>query len=130
MEENQKGFIAWVKAHKKQLIVAGISITAIIGVILGIKNKETLDELWKTLKDSLKKTTPTIQTDLQPLEDVIPFRQYTLPQEPVDVVQHIRTLSEGRHHSAKKAAEAAALGITLLPNQTLVDKYTKYYNAA
>ena len=36
MEENQKGFIAWVKAHKKQLIVAGISITAIIGVILGI----------------------------------------------------------------------------------------------
>lgn len=130
MEENQKGFIAWVKAHKKQLIVAGISITAIIGVILGIKNKETLDELWKALKDSLKKTTPTIQTDLQPLENVIPFRQYTLPQEPVDVVQHIRTLSEGRHHSAKKAAEAAALGITLLPNQTLVDKYTKYYNAA
>lgn len=130
MEENKKGFIAWVKAHKKQLIVAGISITAIIGVILGIKNKETLDELWKTLKDSLKKTTPTIQTDLQPLENVIPFRQYTLPQEPVDVVQHIRTLSEGRHHSAKKAAEAAALGITLLPNQTLVDKYTKYYNAA
>lgn len=130
MEENQKGFIAWVKAHKKQLIVAGISITAIIGVILGIKNKETLDELWKALKDSLKKTTPTIQTDLQPLENVIPFRQYTLPQEPVDVVQHIRTLSEGRHHSAKKAAEAAALGITLLPNQTLVDKYTKYYNVA
>ena len=130
MEENQKGFIAWVKAHKKQLIVAGISITAIIGVILGIKNKETIDELWKALKDSLKKTTPTIQTDLQPLENVIPFRQYTLPQEPVDVVQHIRTLSEGRHHSAKKAAEAAALGITLLPNQTLVDKYTKYYNAA
>lgn len=130
MEENQKGFIAWVKAHKKQLIVVGISITAIIGVILGIKNKETLDELWKALKDSLKKTTPTIQTDLQPLENVIPFRQYTLPQEPVDVVQHIRTLSEGRHHSAKKAAEAAALGITLLPNQTLVDKYTKYYNAA
>ena len=130
MEENQKDFIAWVKAHKKQLIVAGISITAIIGVILGIKNKETIDELWKALKDSLKKTTPTIQTDLQPLENVIPFRQYTLPQEPVDVVQHIRTLSEGRHHSAKKAAEAAALGITLLPNQTLVDKYTKYYNAA
>ena len=130
MEENQKGFIAWVKAHKKQLIVAGISITAIMGVILGIKNKENLDELWEALKDSLKKTTPTIQTDLQPLENVIPFRQYTLPQEPVDVVQHIRTLSEGRHHSAKKAAEAAALGITLLPNQTLVDKHTKYYNAA
>lgn len=130
MEENQQGFIAWVKAHKKQLIVAGISITAIIGVILGIKNKETLDELWEALKDSLKKTTPTIQTDLQPLENVIPFRQYTLPQEPVDVVQHIRTLSEGRHHSAKKAAEAAVLGITLLPNQTLVDKHTKYYNVA
>ncbi len=55
MEENQKGFIAWVKAHKIQLIVVGISITAIIGVILGIKNKEALDELWKALKNSLKK---------------------------------------------------------------------------
>ena len=137
MEENQKGFIAWVKAHKKQLIIAGISITAIIGVILGIKNKEALDELWKALKNSLEKTTeiipdstPTIQTDLLTLENVIPLRQYSLPHEPVEVVQHIRTLSEGRHHSAKKAAEAAALGITLLQNQTLVDKHTKYYNAA
>ena len=54
MEENQKGFIAWVKAHKKQLIIAGISITAIIGVILGIKNKKTLDELWKALKNRLE----------------------------------------------------------------------------
>lgn len=31
----------------------------------------------------------------------------------------------GRHHSAAKALEAAGLGIYLLPNQTLVDAYTK-----
>ena len=42
MEENKKGFIAWVKAHKKHLFMAGISVTAIIGIIIGLKNKEAI----------------------------------------------------------------------------------------
>lgn len=132
MEENQKGFIAWVKAHKKQLLIAGISVTAIIGIILGLKNKEAIKELWETLENSLSKTPDkmsepiTVVQAAQPaLEEVTSVRFYTSPQEPFDVSQHIRNLSGGRHHSAEKAAEAAALGITLLPNQTLVDTYTK-----
>ena len=39
MSENNK-FVSWVKAHKTELIIAGVSITAIIGIILGIKNKD------------------------------------------------------------------------------------------
>ena len=58
-------------------------------------------------------------------EEIIPARKYTSPQEAYGVDQHIRNLSGGRHHSAEKAAEAAALGISLSPNQTLVDSYTK-----
>lgn len=132
MEENQKGFIAQVKAHKKQLLIAGVSVTAIIGIILGLKNKDAIKELWDALENSLSKTPDkvsepiTIAQTAQPLlEEVMPVRLYTSPQEPFDVSQHIRNLSGGRHHSAEKAAEAAALGITLLPNQTLVDTYTK-----
>ncbi len=131
MEENQKRFTAWVKAHKKQLLIAGISVTAIIGII-GLKNKESIKEIWDALESSLSKTPeklPETITDMQidtlVIEEVIPVRLYTSPQEPFDVRLHIRNLSGGRHHSAEKAAEAAILGIELLPNQTLVDSYTK-----
>lgn len=132
MEENKKGFIAWVKAHKKQLLIAGISVAAIIGIFIGLKNKETIKELWETLENSLRKTskklpeTITIVEIAPPvIEEAIPVRMYTPPQGPFDVGQHIRNLSDGRHHSIEKAAEAAALGIDLLPHQTLVDTYTK-----
>ena len=132
MEENKKGFIAWVKAHKKQLLIAGISVTAINGIIIGLKNKESIKELWEALESSLSKTPEKLHESITivqaappVLEEVIPVRLYTSPQEPFDVSQLIRNLSGGRHHSAEKAAEAAALGIDLLPHQTLVDTYTK-----
>lgn len=132
MEENKKGFIAWVKTHKKQLLIAGISVTAIIGIIIGLKNEEAIKELWETLKNSLRKTPKKLpepitmaQTALPVVEEVIPVRMYTSPQEPFDVSQHIRNLTGGRHHSVEKAAEAAMLGVDLLPHQTLVDTYTK-----
>ena len=47
------------------------------------------------------------------------------PGAPFDVIAHIRTLPEGWHASPEKIAEAAELQIVLLPNQTLVDAYTK-----
>ena len=50
-----------------------------------------------------------MKTDPQVIEEVIPVRLYTSPQETFDVSQHIRNLSGGRHHSIEKAAEAAAL---------------------
>ena len=34
------------------------------------------------------------------------------------------------YHSVEKAMEAEALGIYLLPSQTLVDSYTKYFPVA
>lgn len=131
MSEKHK-FVDWIKAHKKQLLIAGISVTAIIGIIIGLKNNEGIKELWEHLENSLSKTPEKLpesitvmQTAPPMIEEVIPVRVYTSPQEPFDVSQHIRNLSGGRHHSIEKAAEAAALGIDLLPHQTLVDTYTK-----
>ena len=132
MNEKHK-FVNWVKDHKKQLLIAGISVTAVIGIIIGLKNKEAIKELWENLVNSLSKTTEKlpesitiVKTDPQVIEEVIPVRLYTSPQETFGVSQHIRNLSGGRHHSIEKAAEAAALGIDLLPHQTLVDTYTKF----
>ena len=130
MEENKKGFIAWVKAHKKQLFMAGISVQH-IGIIIGLKIRKPSrncgvpeNSLSKT-PENLPESITIVQTAPPVIEEVIPVRVYTSPQEPFDVSQHIRNLSGGRHHSVEKAAEAAALGIDLLPHQTLVDTYTK-----
>lgn len=129
--ETQKGLLAWVKAHKAQLILAGVSITTIIGVILGLKNKEALAELWATLSKSITKApvetavAASAATATPVLGTVASTRAYAPPTEAFDVSRHIRTMAEGWHHSAEKAAEAAALGIELLLNQTLVGPYTK-----
>ena len=51
----KKSFIAWVKEHKPQLLLAGLSVTTIIMTILGIKNKEALSALWDSLKKQIEK---------------------------------------------------------------------------
>ena len=114
------------------MLLAGISVTAIIGVILGLKNKQAIVHLWASVEKSITKVseirTEPLSSDSvssSALEEVITVRPYTSPQGAFDVSQHIRNLSGGRHHSAEKAAEATRLGISLLPNQTLVDTYTK-----
>ena len=53
--ETQKGFLAWVKVHKTQLILIGVSIPTIIAVILGLKNKDTIKALWGQLNEEIKK---------------------------------------------------------------------------
>ena len=129
--ETKKGLLAWVKSHKTELILAGVSITTIIGVILGLKNKDALAKLWATLSKSITKApmetavAASAATVTPVLETVASTRAYTPPTEAFDVSRHIRTMAEGWHHSAEKSAEAAALGIELLPNQTLVGPYTK-----
>ena len=49
------GFVAWIKAHKKQLILVGVSIPTIIAVVLGLKNKDALKALWENLNEEIKK---------------------------------------------------------------------------
>ena len=131
ISESKNGFITWIKSHKTELILAGISIATIIGIVLGIKNKDALMELWSALSKSINKAPARVATvgstvaTTPVMETVASTRAYTSPTEVFDVSGHIRTMAEGWHHSAAKAAEAAALGIKLLPNQTLVNPYTK-----
>lgn len=57
--EDKNSFLAWIKNHKKQLILAGLSITTIIATIVGLKNKEAIKELWGSLKDEMEKVSRT-----------------------------------------------------------------------
>jgi len=139
MNEEKKGFIAWVKAHKKKLIIAGVSVAVIIAIILGIKNKDALLELWGSLRTSVAKSHAPIRElpDITPVTpevsivetEKIPMAEATevvrSVQYPFDVSEHIRNLHLGWKASAEKMAEAEMLGITLLPGQTIVDGYTK-----
>ncbi len=139
MNEEKKGFIAWVKAHKKELLIAGVSVAAIIAIILGIKNKDALLELLGSLRTSLTKSHAPIRElpDITPVTQAvsivetekIPMAEATevvrSVQYPFAVSEHIRNLHQGWKASAEKMAEAEMLGITLLPGQTIVDGYTK-----
>ncbi|KGK86725.1 hypothetical protein DP73_15855 [Desulfosporosinus sp. HMP52] len=142
MEERKKGLLAWVKAHKKELVIVGISLTALIGIILCIKNRDSIDALWKSLSGAIEKfptEAPKIsQTTIEKIAqssvtvtDVINSKELPVIntamtyQNPFEVSDHIRNLHEGWRASAKKITEAEAMGIILQPGQTLVDAYMK-----
>ena len=142
MEDQRKGFITWVKAHKKELIIAGISVAALIGVILCIKNRETIEILWKSLcRDIDKSPVKVLEVSQTTIEKItqssvivtdfinsneIPVINMALTiQNPFEVNGHIRNLHKGFRASAKKIIEAKALGIILQPGQTLVNAYMK-----
>jgi hypothetical protein len=142
MEEQKKGFLAWIKAHKKELVIAGISLTALTGIILCIKNRDSIDALWKSLSGAIEKSpteTPKIsQTTIEKIAqssvtvtDIIKPTEISVinttrtSQDPFEVSDHIRNLHEGWRASAEKIVEAEAMGIILQPGQTLVDAYMK-----
>lgn len=55
MEDEKNRIIKWVKEHKQQFITIGISVPALILLILGLKNKDALIEAWNHFQDELKK---------------------------------------------------------------------------
>lgn len=142
MEEQKKGFLVWVKAHNKELIVAGISVAALIGIILCIKNRDSIEALRKSLSSAIEKS-PTkgpkasqmtiekiaqssvaVTGVIKPTE--IPVTNATRTfRNSFEVSDHIRNLPEGWRASAEKIAEAKAMGIILQLGQTLVDAYKK-----
>ncbi len=130
MEKEKKIFVEWVKEHKKELIIGGVSIVAIIAVIIGIKHHQTLEEAWTSLKKSVKKTPETIPTakpipvtEVVPAKDIVEINIVTTDRISHDVAEHLRNLPEGWKASAEKIAIAAEHGYELLPGQTWVEAY-------
>lgn len=129
------------------MLIAGISITAIIAAVLGYQNRESIIALWDTLKKTLQKSPinklPVISTEpkvdainptavnaveivVEPVAKVV----RSLPQNSFEVTDHIRNLPEGWCASAGKIATAAEHGYELLSGQTWVERYVKNEIAA
>lgn len=53
--EDKNGILTWMKAHKKQLALIGISIPTLIAIVLGLKNKDAIKDLFDNLKDEIEK---------------------------------------------------------------------------
>lgn len=125
MNEKNK-MIHWIKDHKKQLIIAGIGIAALIALVLGIKNKGTLKSLWASLKGTVEPTSEAItETVTQPLEESSTLLLSNDSHVPLEVRRHIRTLPEGWKASPEKIASALEYNIILTERQTWVDSYIK-----
>lgn len=130
-EENVSGRLdisGWVKAHKRVLTIGGVSIISLIGIAIGLKNKDALAELLSSFSSPIEQAVPIeiLATEAaQSIDDVSSTEDYIRLVEQY-VRMHIRNLPEGQHHSLMKAAEAEMLGIDLLPNQTIVDSYNKF----
>ena len=130
MENEKKTFVDWIKEHKKELIIAGVSIAAIITVIIGIKNQKALEEAWASLRKLVEKAPETMpvaksvpDTDVSPVKEIVEINIISADRIPHDVVEHIRNLPEGWKASAQKIATAAEHGYNLLPGQTWVEAY-------
>lgn len=130
MKKEKKKIVDWIKKHKAELIIAGVGGSALIMLILGVKNKETLEEFWS----SLKKVTgeKSISIDNEVFNSVsetfsvqeVPMNNIMLIERiPHDVDSHLRNLPEGWRASAEKIATAAEHGYELLPGQTWVEAY-------
>jgi len=55
VSEDEKGLVAWIKMYKKQLVIIGISIPTLIVIVLGLKNKYAINELFDNLKEEIEK---------------------------------------------------------------------------
>lgn len=147
MEEQKNEFIQWVKANKKKLIIVGVSITAIIGIIVGIKNKDLVMSFWESFRKSVENSPVKVPTasrevvesithepakvvEVVSATEIIKFPSNHKTQVQVDVCDHIRNLPDGWHASAKKITTAAEYGYNLKPGQTWVDTYTKGVSVA
>ncbi len=134
MAEEKRTILDWIREHKKELIIAGVSITALILAILGIKNRKAIEEVWNSLRQIVNQKPVTIQPSTitpvseitvktETLTNVVESNIIPITKAPHYVSEHIRNLPNGYKPSAEKLALAAERGLELLPGQTIVDAY-------
>ena len=124
MREKEQELKKWVKEHKNELIVCGVSIaTIILGIFAYKSRKSKLINCCKNLKNNIDKKDIILPSNIDLITNkVTPETTYEVIQ---DVNSHIRNLPNGWNASAEKVATAAENGYSLQPGQTWVNAYTK-----
>lgn len=123
----------WIKENKKKLIIAGVSIGAVLAAIIACKNLDELERVFKSLQSIVDQASEKVSM-ADKLETYISCQNGTsedsedgpnkTTRSPHDVSEHVRNLPEGWSASEEKKASAAERGIELQPGQTLVDAYS------
>lgn len=122
--EERKHLFEKIKEHKTEIIATGVSLITLAGVILIAKNWDSIKGfssagLYRKGSEACISITPTSTLIDSSVTSNLSCNKI------VDVSDHIRNLSAGRHASAEKLATAAEHGYNLLQNQTWVIPYTK-----
>ena len=132
--EERKGLIRWIKKHKKELAIAGISIWALIVIALEIRNREMVKTARVLLMASAKQpaakvsesvTNVIAEDPLVSLREAATAVETTIDRIPFEVSKHVRDLPEGRHASPEKIASALENDFVLMDGQTWVKSYMK-----
>lgn len=134
MQENKKGIKAWVKQHKKGLIIAGMGIGVGVGAYFGLKYKDSIQDALKLdnpikISSQCEAEIASVITAEPVISEMIAPRKYTKPTEPYIVSMHSMVLPEGKKRSAEKTLLAKSMGWDLPDNVTIVNPYHKYSNA-
>ena len=141
MTREKENFIKWVRVHKRELVIAGVCITAVISVILGYKNKAELMKLWKSLEGKICKQSQTktiindskkvdVISSVEPFSVAIAEYASNIIANPQTVTAHKRNLPEGWKASPNKMSTALENGFNLQGNQTWVKEYNRNRIAA
>lgn len=122
--EEKKHLFAKIKDHKTEIIATGFTLIALAGVILIAKNWDSVKEF--TVAGFLRKG-PEACVSITPTATLVDnnITKSFSSNKIINVSEHIRNLSVGRHASTEKLVTAAEQGYNLLPNQTWVIPYTK-----
>lgn len=97
--DTKDGFLSWIKEHKTKLLVAGISISALIAIVLGLKNKDEIKKVWDSIQKELNKPNPYSNMWLE-----------NAPKEEIDIIrEEIRVAYCSSGDDFEKAAELQRL---------------------
>ena len=135
--EKRESVKKWSRNHRKQIIVAGVAMTAIAGVLIGLKRRNIMQEIrnsavacdLKLRSDEIVAGT-VLNVDYEIGKDasiniISKPDNRTISRNPFEVTGHVRNLTAGWHPSQEKIDFAQTQGIDLLENQTFVNTYTK-----
>ena len=135
--EKRESVKKWSRNNRKQIIVAGVAMTAIAGVLIGLKRRNIMQEIrnsavacdLKLRSDEIVAGT-VLNVDYEIGKDasiniISKPDNRTISRNPFEVTGHVRNLPAGWHPSQEKIDFAQTQGIDLLENQTFVNTYTK-----
>ena len=129
--KTKKSTKAWIKEHKKELILAGVGTAISLGLVyIGLKEKDQILEIFNKFEDTDAKDIETIKANIPIQSETLELTGSSSNMSLSEVMKHVRNLPEGQHPSIEKINSAADNGFELLENQTWVTDYTKGRSAA